>query len=207
MLFRSLLVLLNDILDYSKIEAGKIALESLDFEPSAVAHSVVALFQRQAETKGLELTLAVAPDVPKGVRGDATRLRQVLTNLVSNAIKFTEKGSVQIFLSVSGRGADWAALRFAVKDSGIGISDDAKTHLFSRFSQADSSIARRFGGTGLGLAICKSLVDVMHGEIGVSSRVGEGSTFWFTISLPLAAAPARTHELPAPVKQIGRAHV
>lgn len=193
---RTLLVLLNDVLDYSKIEAGKIELELIDFDPTSIVQSVLSLFQRQAETKGLKLTLSIAPDVPKGVTGDASRLRQILTNLVSNAIKFTEKGSVDLFLSLAGHGGDWAALRFAVKDSGIGIPDEAKNHLFSRFSQADSSISRRFGGTGLGLAICKSLVDVMHGELGVSSRPGEGSTFWFTISLPLATSVVKPRFAP-----------
>jgi hypothetical protein len=193
---RTLLALLNDLLDYSKIEAGKVDLESIAFDPAAVAQSVLSLFLRQAETKGVSLTLSAAPDVPKAVTGDANRIRQILTNLISNAIKFTEKGSVQVFLSVSGRGGDWAALRFAVKDNGMGISDEAKSHLFSRFSQADNSIARRFGGTGLGLAICKSLVDVMHGEIGVSSRLGEGSTFWFTLSLPVSATVTRPAEIP-----------
>ena len=204
---RTLLVLLNDVLDYSKIEAGKIELELIDFDPTSIAQSVLSLFQRQAETKGLVLTLSISPDVPKGVTGDASRLRQILTNLVSNAIKFTEKGSVDLFLSLAGHGGDWAALRFAVKDSGIGIPAEAKTHLFSRFSQADSSISRRFGGTGLGLAICKSLVDVMHGELGVSSRPGEGSTFWFTISLPLATAPVKPRLAPIPANISGKGTV
>ena len=204
---RTLLVLLNDVLDYSKIEAGKIELELIDFDPTSIAQSVLSLFQRQAETKGLTLTLSISSDVPKGVTGDASRLRQILTNLVSNAIKFTEKGSVDLFLSLAGHGGDWAALRFAVKDSGIGIPDEAKSHLFSRFSQADSSISRRFGGTGLGLAICKSLVDVMHGELGVSSRPGEGSTFWFTISLPLATAPVKPRFTPIPANISGRGTV
>ena len=204
---RTLLVLLNDVLDYSKIEAGKIELELIDFDPTSIAQSVLSLFQRQADTKGLTLTLSIAPDVPKGVTGDASRLRQILTNLVSNAIKFTEKGSVDLFLSLAGHGGNWAALRFAVKDSGIGIPDDAKSHLFSRFSQADSSISRRFGGTGLGLAICKSLVDVMHGELGVSSRPGEGSTFWFTISLPIATASVKPRFIPIPAKLSGKGMV
>jgi signal transduction histidine kinase/ActR/RegA family two-component response regulator/HPt (histidine-containing phosphotransfer) domain-containing protein len=204
---RTLLTLLNDVLDYSKIEAGKIELESLDFDPTIIANSVLSLFHRQAEIKNLTLSLSVAPDVPKAVTGDASRLRQILTNLVSNAIKFTEKGSVKLFLSLAGRGNNWATLRFAVKDSGIGISDDARTHLFSRFSQADSSIARRFGGTGLGLAICKSLVDVMRGEIGVSSRLGDGSTFWFTVTLPLASAVMKPRELPKVVRGVGKCSV
>ena len=201
---RTLLALLNDVLDYSKIEAGKVELESLHFNPRVIAESVLSLFRSQADTKGLALSLAVAPDVPKDVTGDANRLRQILTNLVSNAIKFTEKGSVDLFLSLAGRGGDWAALRFAVKDSGMGISEEARSHLFSRFSQADNSIARRFGGTGLGLAICKSLVDVMRGEIGVSSRLGQGSTFWFTVTLPLATAVVKPRELPMPAKGPGR---
>ena len=197
---RTLLALLNDVLDFSKIEAGKIDLESLDFDPTTIADNVLSLFRRQAEIKGLTLALSVAPDVPKGVTGDANRLRQILTNLVSNAIKFTEAGSVDLFLSLAGREPTGATLRFAVKDTGIGISEEARSHLFSRFSQADSSIARRFGGTGLGLAICKSLVDVMRGEIGVSSRIGEGSTFWFTVTLPLATMALKSRKLPAPLR-------
>ncbi len=191
----ALVTLLNDILDFSKLEAGKLTLEDEQFAPHDLVTSVVALMAPRAEEKGLRLDMRIADDVPPHLRGDSSRLRQVLLNLVGNAIKFTVQGSVTITVSRRpGPQADTARLHIAVADTGIGVPEDARQRLFADYEQADSSVARRFGGTGLGLAICKRIVTLMGGAIGVDSQPGEGSTFWIEAALPVAAA---TPEAPA----------
>ena len=181
---RSLLALLNDILDYSKIEAGKLAVEIAPFDLHEVIDEVTSLLSSQCHDKRLELLVDYAADAPRQLVGDAARVRQVLTNLVGNAIKFTIRGHVLI--EVRGDGAD--AVRVEVTDTGIGIPADALPNLFSKFTQVDSTTTRRFGGTGLGLAICRQLVELMQGAIGARSREGEGSTFWFRLPAPALGA-------------------
>ncbi|MGH6960440.1 MAG: ATP-binding protein, partial [Dongiaceae bacterium] len=170
----ALLTLINDILDYSKIEAGKLMLESIDFDLSDLLDSVGQLHGARAHGKGIDLATFVEPDVPGRLRGDPGRLRQVLLNLVANAIKFTEHGGVAIEAFSLGTVQREAHLRFEVTDSGIGIPPEVVPTLFQKFTQADSSTTRRFGGTGLGLAICKQLVSAMGGEIGVDAAQGKG---------------------------------
>ncbi len=179
----ALLGIINDILDFSKIEAGRLGLESTDFSLSPILDSVVELTASRAHGKGIELAFYIAPDVPLGLVGDAGRLRQVLLNLIGNAIKFTDKGGVSLEVTLEEASEAAAILRFAVRDTGIGISEEACDRLFEKFTQADASTTRKFGGTGLGLAISKELVTLMGGEIGVDSRPGQGSCFWFTVRL------------------------
>jgi len=186
-----LLAIINDILDFSKIEAGKLAIESIDFDLRQLVEDLASLFARAAAVKGLELLCNVPHDVPAAVRGDPVRLRQVLTNLVSNAIKFTSRGEVIIRVQVIDRQPQQAPLRFEVQDTGIGIGEPAQARLFAAFVQADSSSSRRVGGTGLGLAIARSLVELMGGQIGLQSEAGHGTLFWFEITLPTPATDAR----------------
>jgi len=184
----ALLKIINDILDYSKIEAGKLELEQIDFDLPVMVGEVADLLAFRAHEKHLELTCLVMPEVPRRVLGDPGRLRQVLLNLGGNAIKFTQSGEVAVSVKpLSGILLDRIALRFEVRDTGIGIAPDKIQELFAAFTQADSSITRQYGGTGLGLAISKQLVETMGGRIGVDSVVGSGSTFWFEINLPCAA--------------------
>ncbi len=192
-----LLALINDILDFSKIEAGRLELESIDFDPVALLEDVVDLMAGRAQEKNLELVSFVAPDVPPRLQGDSVRLRQILINLVGNALKFTERGEVTLRLERAADASDGIEARFAVTDTGIGLSPEAQTRLFQAFSQADTSTTRRYGGTGLGLAICKRLVELMGGAIGVDSVAGAGSTFWFAIPLRLGqpAMAAQTPDL------------
>jgi signal transduction histidine kinase/FixJ family two-component response regulator len=177
---RTLLALIDDILDLSKIEARKIVLENLNFDIRHTVDGVVELLGVLAAAKGLHIHARVSEETPRLVRGDANRLRQVLTNLAGNAIKFTERGEVVLDAALERRGDGTATVRFAVADTGIGIRPDRAQALFSPFVQADASTTRRYGGTGLGLAISKQLVELMGGKIGVESREGNGSTFWFT---------------------------
>jgi two-component system, NarL family, sensor histidine kinase BarA len=187
----SLLTIINDILDLSKIEAGKLDLEAVPFSPEAMIEDVASLFWEKARSKNLELAVHIAPDVPSQVIGDPTRVNQVVTNLVNNALKFTEKGGVVIQLSVESRD-DRARLRIAVIDTGIGIEQSRIATIFEAFSQADQSTTRKFGGTGLGLTVCKRLADAMGGEIVVTSAPGKGSTFAVLVELPVEqAAPAK----------------
>ncbi|HET7085607.1 MAG TPA: response regulator [Rhizomicrobium sp.] len=182
-----LMGILNDILDVSKLEAGKLELEIIDFDLVAMVESATALMTSKAREKGIDLALFVQPDALGVYRGDPTRLRQILLNLLSNGIKFTEQGGVALQVTVKAGDkpdADGVVpLHFEVRDTGIGMPQAVRDRLFEKFSQGDSSVTRRFGGTGLGLAICKQLVERMGGEIGVLSTEGEGSTFWFTIPL------------------------
>jgi signal transduction histidine kinase/CheY-like chemotaxis protein/HPt (histidine-containing phosphotransfer) domain-containing protein len=177
----SLLTIINDILDFSKIEAGKLPIEESDFSPRAVAESAVDLFFETAGTKGIELAVRVENDVPEVVAGDAGRLRQVLTNLLSNGVKFTERGMVVLEVSVARIRDDGVDLAFSVADTGIGIEPEVQSRLFEAFVQGDLSMSRRFGGTGLGLAICRQLIQLMGGEIELHSEPGMGSVFRFTL--------------------------
>ncbi|GAB6841265.1 signal transduction histidine kinase/DNA-binding response OmpR family regulator [Methylorubrum rhodinum] len=197
----ALLTVVNDVLDVSKIEAGRLELDPVDFSVRALLDDTVAIMRGGALKSDLAVEARIDPRLPEALRGDADRLRQVLFNLLNNAVKFTPAGSVTLTVRTEGpvrlpSGEAAEALRFEVADTGIGIAEAQRDRLFKRFSQVDGSISRRFGGSGLGLAICRDLVTLMGGSIGVESREGVGSTFWFTLSLPLA--PPRAEAAPAP---------
>ncbi len=177
----ALLRLLNNILDLSKIEAGRVELELVDFDTEMMVESVVAVMRAPAQEKDLTIDVAIDTAVAGRLRGDTTRIQQVLYNLIGNAIKFTRTGRIGIGVDRPHPGAPDTALRFKISDTGIGIPDDAVARIFDTFTQADSSTTRLYGGSGLGLSICRQLVQLMDGEIGVESTVGVGSTFWFTV--------------------------
>src|SRR4051794_27958301 len=183
-----LLTIINDILDFSRIEGGKLLLDVADFDLRAVCKGTMALFKLKVREKKIDLRLEIAPEVETMVRGDAQRLRQVLLNLVGNAVKFTERGEVVLHVTLEQATEAQMQLRFAVSDTGIGLSRVARERLFQPFTQADGSTTRKYGGTGLGLAISKRLVEFMGGEIGVDSVEGQGSTFWFRVSLERSKA-------------------
>src|SRR5882724_6929248 len=193
----ALLTIVNDLLDYSKIEAGMLAIESIPFDLHALANDAVQLLAGKAKEKGLEFGLRFSPYAPSRLLGDSGRTRQIILNLVGNAIKFTSHGEVMIDISAEEHNEKDAVLRISVQDTGIGIPLEKQSHLFERFVQGDQSTARKFGGTGLGLAISKQLALLMGGTIGVDSAPGEGSTFWVTLRLPLDLLPTKP-EIAAP---------
>lgn len=188
----ALLTIINDILDFSKIEAGKISFEEMDFDLREVVEGTLDLVAEKAQAKKLELTCFIAPEVETHLRGDPGRIRQVLLNLLSNAVKFTEEGEVSLEITRGDAKEGETQLLFKIKDTGIGIPAEAQGRLFNAFEQADNSTTRKYGGTGLGLAISKRLVEIMSGEIGAESQPGKGSTFWFTLRLPVQANPVAT---------------
>lgn len=177
---RTLVDMLNDILDFSKIDAGKLELEEAEFDLHKTVEEVFSLFVRQAQNKGIQMGYSISPSVPDRICGDALRLRQVLLNLVGNAVKFTDAGEVTIRIKSTFEDLDRMILHFEVTDTGIGMSESVVEHIFDEYTQAERSTSRKYGGSGLGLAICKKLVGLMNGQIGVRSVVGMGSTFWFT---------------------------
>jgi two-component system sensor histidine kinase/response regulator len=202
----ALLEIINDILDFSKIEAKKIDLETIDFDLRKFLENIVTSMAVPAHKKGLEIVYLLPPDLPAMVKGDPSRLRQILLNLVSNAIKFTENGEVVIAAGLKEHGGDHVAYEFSVRDSGIGIPEDKQKSIFSAFTQAEGSTTRRYGGTGLGLAICSKLVKLMGGEIRVESKPGHGSTFTFWINLqpPDSSTKPKAH---ASLKSLRGKHV
>jgi two-component system, sensor histidine kinase and response regulator len=187
-----LLGIVNDVLDFSKLEAGKLALEQSTFELDNLLDNVVTLVIERAQAKGLELLIQVAPEVPPRLQGDVKRLTQVLVNYLTNAIKFTAQGQVVLGIGLEQVQPPRLLLRFSVRDTGIGFSEEQRVRLFRQFEQADNSTSRKFGGTGLGLAICRNLAEMMGGEVGAQSELGQGSTFWFTAWLePAGAVPGQ----------------
>ena len=191
-----LLGIINDILDFSKIESGRVELESVEFDLGKTVEDAAAMFAQTAEKKGLELaTQVLPPNRTLMVRGDPFRLRQVLINLINNAVKFTGQGQVIVRANVVSEARDASRVYLSVEDTGVGIAPEAREKVFERFAQADGSTTRQFGGTGLGLAICRRLVELMGGAIGLESQVGKGTRFWVDLMLPevpdAAIAPAR----------------
>lgn len=187
----ALLGLINNILDFSKMSVGKLLFEEIDFDLNNAVEETVELIIQQARRKGLELTVAIDPEVPRLLRGDPGRLHQILLNLLNNAIKFTEHGQVDLTVSKISENPYEVLLRFEVHDTGIGIAADKQALLFQPFTQIDASTTRHYGGTGLGLSIVRELVEAMHGTISVTSRLGEGSTFWFTVTLARQVSGSR----------------
>ncbi len=192
----ALLAILNDILDLSKLEAGKVEIEKVDFNLTTLIEDVCSLLAAPAHAKGLELNCFIPVEISHYWRGDTNRIRQVLTNLIGNAVKFTERGEVSVTVSSQINWENEAIVRFEIRDTGIGISPETQAHLFQVFTQADSSTSRRFGGTGLGLSICKILIELMGGTIGVDSELNKGACFWF--NLPLEPVVRQEHELELP---------
>jgi len=184
----SLLLVIDEILDFSKIEAGKVELELVDFNLRDNLKAMLRTLELRADQKGLALLSRIAPDVPEMVRGDSNRLRQVLVNLVGNAIKFTEHGQIELEVSVESQDGDDGALRFTVSDSGIGIPIEKQNLIFQPFAQADNSTTRKFGGTGLGLTISRRLVELMGGQMWVESEPGVGTKFHFTAQFKTSSA-------------------
>jgi two-component system sensor histidine kinase RpfC len=185
----TLLELIDNVLDISRIEAGRLATTAEDFDLHRLVNGTVSMMETQAQGKGLVLAAHIAPQTPFHLHGDARHLRQILINLIGNAIKFTEHGRVDLYIRPVGLGQP-QRLRFEVVDTGIGIAEEAQAHIFDSFTQADASVTRRFGGSGLGTTIAKQLVETLGGEIGLHSRVGEGTTFWFELPFALLAVPA-----------------
>lgn len=207
---QSLLAIINDILDFSKIEAGRLEIETIPVNPTEVVDDVVSLFWERAASKGVDLAAYVAPNTPEVIEGDPVRISQVLSNLVNNALKFTESGHVTVSIKrVKPDNSADALIEFTVTDTGVGISEDKQRAIFEAFSQADQSTTRKFGGTGLGLAICRKLVEAMGGAIGVTSQPGKGSRFSFTIRSKIvehaAAAPVSDSEKRAVIALQGEA--
>ena len=188
----ALLTLLNDILDLSKVEEGKMTIENIDFDLGKLVESVVLLMSGRAEEKNIYLKAEVDPDTPLMLKGDPTRLRQIFLNLIGNAIKFTEKGGVTVIIKAHDKTSKKPRIYFGVKDSGIGISDEGQKKLFQPYQQAEASTARKFGGTGLGLSICKRLVEAMGSSIQIASKMGEGTVFYFILSLEYGEGEAET---------------
>ena len=178
----NLLNIINDILDFSKIESRQIKLESIAFDLRKIIDTVIKLLKFKSEEKGIKLNVDIDPDIPEVLFGDPLRLNQIITNLVNNGIKFTEHGFVKILIELTDKSNTEVTLNFRVVDTGIGISKEGKSKLFKEFSQTEDSTTRKYGGSGLGLAICKNLIQLMNGEIGVESKPGEGSEFWFRVT-------------------------
>lgn len=187
----ALLTLLNDILDLSKVEEGKMSIENIDFDLNKLAESVVLLMSGRAEEKKIFLKAELDPECPTALKGDPTRLRQIMLNLISNAIKFTDKGGVTLIIKAHDKTAKKPRIYFGVKDSGIGITEDVQKKLFQPYQQADTTTARKFGGTGLGLSICKRLVEAMGSSIQIASKMGEGTVFYFILSMEYGVGEAQ----------------
>ena len=189
----SLITIINAVLDFSKIEIGRLQLEDIDFDPRRLVSEVTALLGKRGKAKGLKIACEISSKIPGTLRGDPTRLRQILSNLIGNAVKFTERGRILVRTEVVRNTPASVLLRFEVEDTGIGMSPTAQADLFQPFTQADGSMVRKFGGTGLGLSISKQLIDLMGGKIGIQSEKGQGSTFWFTVYLAKPARVDRRH--------------
>ncbi|WP_051261919.1 PAS-domain containing protein [Desulfovibrio inopinatus] len=198
----ALLTIINDILDFSKIEAGKMTIERVPFELDDVLINLSNIISLSAADKGLEIVFDVDPQIPTSLVGDPLRLGQILINLASNAVKFTHQGEIVVSVSMKQKDEDSVLLRFAVRDTGIGLSDDQQSRLFQSFSQADESTTRKYGGSGLGLAICKRLVDLMGGTIGVESQFGQGSTFFFTAAFSRTTQQQQMPEVPRDLRSL-----
>jgi CheY-like chemotaxis protein len=183
----ALLTILNDVLDFSKIEADKLSIRAENFSTQKIANEVVELFRAKANKKGIRLELDIAPNIPSTLVGDQVRIRQVLTNFMSNAVKFTGTGLVKINITGTVISPEFMMVVYTVIDNGIGIPEDVRPRLFEPFTQADDSFTRKYGGTGLGLAISRRLVELMNGEVGLISEVGKGSSFWFSLPLGLVS--------------------